>query len=180
MLIDLVIGAFIGMLMLGAYLKVAVAVDAGRRTHREGARLAAGAAALREYLQQRGVSLITSGTAAGFINPFEPSEANLKDAGFMPRYVGTRMPYGGTMTFSVRRSARNDLLGLACDDTPITRAGQPAPDLAAKIMAASEGTGLMTSIANPGVLNGPGMANVASPVAAAAIVCAWAFLPNPT
>lgn len=180
MLIDLVIGAFIGMLMLGAYLKVAVAVNEGRSAHREGARLAAGAAALRAYLQQRGATLISSNTASGFSKPFEPSETELKNAGFMPRYATTRMPSGGTMRFAVRRGTNNDLLGLACDDTPITRAGQPAPDLAAKMMSAAEGTGLMTSIASPTVLNGPGMAGVASPVAGAAMVCAWAFLPNPT
>lgn len=179
MLIDLVIGAFIAMMMLGAYLQVATRVSEGRTAHREGARLAAGAAALHEYLLRRGAGIILNGTAAGFATPYAPSEANLKDAGFMPRYLSMITPYGGTMQFVVRRGIKNDLLGLACDSAAITRAGQPAPDIAAKVVAASEGTGMMTSIVNPGVLNGPGMSNVASPINGAAIVCAWAFLPNP-
>ena len=179
MLIDLVIGAFIAMMMLGAYLQVATKVSEGRTAHREGARLAAGAAALQEYLIQRGASLVNSGTAAGFTTPFAPAAADLKKAGFMPLYLNMTTPYGGNMQFVVRRGIKNDLLGLACDSAPITRAGQPAPDLAARIVAASDGTGMMTSIVNPAVLNGPGMSNVASPIAAAAIVCAWAFLPNP-
>jgi hypothetical protein len=179
MLIDLVIGVFIGMMMLGAYLKVATSISVGRTVHREGARLAAGAAALQKYLVHRGASIVISGTAAGFVKPFVPSDTELKQQGFMPPYLSMKMPFGGTMQFEVRRSANNDLLGLACDRVPILKAGQPAPDLAAKVVAASSGTGLMSSIANPARLNGPGMADVASPFNSPAIVCAWAFLPNP-
>jgi hypothetical protein len=179
MLIDLVIGVFIGMMMLGAYLQVATSISVGRTAHREGARLAAGAAALQKYLIQRGASIVSTGTASGFVKPLEPSDTELKQQGFIPPYLSMTMPFGGTMQFAVQRSANNDLLGLACDSSPLLKAGQPAPDLAAKVMAASSGTGLMSSIANPARLNGPGMADVVSPINSPAIVCAWAFLPNP-
>lgn len=178
-LIDLIFGGYIGMLLMLMILHAIAAIHVGRLAHLEGARLAAGAKALQSLFNNHGATIVASGMADGFATPYAPTTAELKDAGYMPRYLNVALPFGGTMQFTVRRNAENDLIGLACDSKSFTKAGQAAPDIAAKVMAASSGLGLMTSAAGPATLNGAVITNVVSPISGPAVVCAWAFLPDP-
>lgn len=178
-LIDLIFGGFMSMLLMLIILRAIAAVNVGRTAHREGAHLALGARALQTLLYKQGASIVMNGTAAGFTTPYAPTGTELRAAGYLPKFVRTTTPFGGTLQFTVRRSAANDLLGLACESNSVTKRGAPAPDIAAQVMSASGGTGLMTTTVAPAVLNGPGMPNIASPISGPAVVCAWAYLSNP-
>ena len=180
MLLDLIFGGAIAMMMLAMFFQVSVQVDQGRQAHREGVKLAAGAAGLQTYLAAQGSSIVTSGTASGFMDPYRPRIDELQAAGYLPQFVTASTPFGGALAFSVRRGVNNDLMGLACDSSNLTQGGKPSELLAAKVMAAAGGAGLRTSAAAPSVLNGAAFQNVTSPVAGAAIVCAWSFIPNPS
>lgn len=147
---------------------------------REGARLAAGAAALQAYLNKNGASIVNSGSASGFSDPYNPTFAELKGQAYLPSYVLAATPFGGTLTFRVLKGTQNDLTGLACDTANITEGGQPSAPLASEVMLATGGVGMRTSAAAPAVLNGPGFQSIASPISGAAIVCGRAYLPNPT
>ncbi|GAB2881269.1 hypothetical protein GCM10027277_58010 [Pseudoduganella ginsengisoli] len=130
-------------------------------------------------LNKYGKNITTNGTAPGFANALAPSEAELRTAGFLPSFVSTRMPFGGTMIFTVRVGINNTLTGLACGDQSIVdSAGQPNGPIAGQIMHAANGVGLRTTVGTPGLLNGPGFQNIASPVNGPAVVCAWAATPS--
>lgn len=178
-LVDLMLGAAISLVMMLMILHAAVQIGEGRNAHREGERLNQGAAALQSLLEQSGASIINSGSAAGFANVYAPTASELKAAGYLPQYWNPAMPFGGNAQFTVRRGLSNDLLGLVCDSNSLVRRGVAAPDLAAKIVKASQGRGIMTSVVNPSQMNGPGMLNVTAPISGPAIVCAWAYLPSP-
>ncbi|MCU6502315.1 hypothetical protein LPN04_31420 [Rugamonas sp. A1-17] len=178
-LIDLMLGTAVSLMMMLFILHAVNQISVGRNVHREGDRLSRGAAALQAMINNLGSSIVSSGSAAGFANAYTPTEAELKAAGYMPKYLSTTLPFGGVMQFTVQRGPNNDLLGLACDSQSVTMSGKIAPDVAAKIVKATHGAGVMTSQSNPTVMNGPGMLNVASPISGPAVVCAWAYLPNP-
>lgn len=178
-LIDLILGTAVSLLMMLFILQAVTQISVGRNVHREGDRLARGAAALQAMVNNLGASIVNSGSAAGFANAYAPTEGELKTAGFMPKYLSTTLPFGGVMQFTIQRGPNNDLLGLACDSKSVTMSGKIAPDVAVKIVKATHGAGVMTSQGNPTIMNGPGMLNVASPISGPAVVCAWAYLPNP-
>lgn len=179
MLLDLLFGVIVAMGMLLIIAQVNTALNRGRMAHLQGSRLAAGAAALQVMLNKYGTTIATSGTAPGFANALSPSEAELRNAGFLPSFVSTSMPFGGTMIFTVRVGTNKALTGLACGNQSIVdAAGQPAGNIAGQIMHAANGFGLRTTIGTPGTLNGPGFQNIASPINGAAVVCAWSALPS--
>lgn len=178
-LIDLMLGMAVSMLMLLLVVRAVNQIGEGRTAQRQGDRLYQGAIALQTYIERSGLSIIGSGSVAGFSNAYAPSIAELKNAGYLPPFWSPNLPFGGIAQFSVRRGPNNDLLGLVCDTSSLTRSGAVAPDLAAKIAKAAHGRGLMTSQAAPTILNGPGMTNVQAPLNAPAIACAWAYLPAP-
>lgn len=146
---------------------------------REGEILAEGALALDSYLKAHGLSIVNNGTAAGFPSPLQPTVDQLQAAGFLPRFTPARTPFDGTLQFTVRKGAGNDLLGLVCDTQTITNAGDPSPQLAGAVVMAANGAGLRTSVAAPTVLNGPAHAGITSPITGPSVVCAWAYLAKP-
>lgn len=179
MLLDLLFGVIVAMGMLLVVAQISSALNRGRLAHLQGSRLAAGAAALQVMLNKYGASIATKGAAPGFANAMSPSEADLRAAGFLPSFVPTRMPFGGFMTFTVRVGANKTLIGLACGNQSIVdAAGNPAGPIAGQIMHAANGVGLRTTSGTPGVLNGPGFQNLASPINGPAVVCAWAATPS--
>jgi hypothetical protein len=178
-LVEITVSMALGMLCLGAIMAGVSNIIAMSKAAREGAHLAEGVTAMESYLKTHGVSIIVNGTAPGFPNPYQPNSAQLKGNTFLASFVANTTPFGGTLQFTVRRGPRNDLLGLVCDTQTITQSGQPSPQLAAEVLAAAGGTGLRTSIAEPGVLNGPGQAGIISPISGPSIVCAWTYLPSP-
>jgi len=177
-LVEITVSMALGMLCLGAIMAGVSNLIAMSKAAREGEHLAEGVKAMESYLKTNGVSIIVNGTAPGFPSPYQPTTAQLKAGTFLASFVSNTTPFSGTLQFTVRRGPRNDLLGLVCDTQTITQSGQPSPQLAAEVMAAT-GTGLRTSIAEPGVLNGPGQAGIISPINGPSIVCAWAYLPSP-
>lgn len=179
-LVDLMLGTAVSLVMMMGILRATAMVGEGRNAHREGDRLSQGAAALQYLFNNAGSSIITSGSAVGFANVYTPTVNELKAAGYLPQYWNPTLPFGGTAQFTVQRGVGNDLLGLVCDTSSMVRHGVVAPDLAAKVVKASQGTGVMTSQINPGKLNGPGMLNITSPINGPAVVCAWAYLPSPS
>lgn len=178
-LIDLVIGVAIGMLAMIFISNVMAELVAGRAAHKEGGRLAEAAGALQHLLDQHGAEIVANGAVAGFANVFAPTALEMKAMGYLPQYLNTSLPSGGSIQLLVRKNANNDLTGLACDNQPVMRKGTPSAIQAAKIVRAANGYGLMTSPVDPNTLNGPGMQNVLSPISATTIVCAWAYLPSP-
>jgi hypothetical protein len=159
---------------------VTARISLGRQAAREGKKLAVASAGMQTYLQAQGAHIVTSGTAPGFIDVYNPSYEELRAASYLPSYVTASTPFGGSLVFAVRRGAANDLMGLACDTSNITDRGQPSPVLTGQVLEASGGAGLTTNAATPGLLQGPAFQNIASPVNGAAIVCAWTLLPNPS
>lgn len=182
-MIELVIAIFIGMcLVAGLMTKVSWLLSMSK-AKREGAMLAKGKIALDSYLKNYGVSLATNGTAGSFINPFTPSFQDLKTANFLPTYMPAKTAFDGSWKFYVVKGPKNDLLGFVCDTQTITARGVASPALAGEVMLAAGGAGLRTSIANPGILTGPGYpGGIASPLipSTPVTVCAWSYLPNPT
>lgn len=176
MLIDLLFGCALAMGLILAFGEVVVQLQKGRDAHRQGARLSAGAAALEAMLDKHAATLAASGSAPGFANALAPTEAELRNAGFLPAFVSTQMPFGGVMTFAVRVGTNKDLLGLACGSTSVQTMGQPGSRVAGQIMHAANGRGLRTTAATPGRLSGPGFQDIPSPINGAAIVCAWSAL----
>ena len=175
LLLDLLFGVIIAMGMLLVIAQISSALNRGRMAHLQGSRLAAGAAALQAMLDKNAASIATYGTAPGFTNPLSPSETDLRNSGYLPSFVPTHMPFGGTMIFTVRVGVNKTLIGLACGNQSISNAaGQADGPTAGKVMHAANGVGLRTTFGTPGVLNGPGFQNIASPVNGPAIVCAWA------
>ena len=175
LLIDLLFGVIIAMGMLLVVAQVNTALNRGRLAHLHGSRLAAGAAALQAMLDKNAASIATSGTAPGFTNALSPSETDLRNAGYLPSFVPTRLPFGGTMMFTVRVGANKTLIGLACGNQSVVDAGGlAAGPVVGQIMHAANGAGLRTTVGTPGVLNGPAFQNIASPVNGPAVVCAWA------
>ena len=146
---------------------------------REGEILAEAALGLDAYLKMHGLSIVKNGVAPGFPAPLAPTAEQLKAADFLPRYTPLRTPFDGTLQFTIRKGARNDLFGLVCDTQAITHAGEPSPQLAGAVLMATGGAGLRTSIATPSVLNGPAHTGVASPIVGPSVVCAWAYLASP-
>lgn len=178
-LVEMSVSMALGMLCLGMVMVGVSNLIAMSKAGREGSHLAEGVTAMASYLKTHGVSIIVNGTAPGFPNPYQPTGAQLKANTFLASFVSDTTPFGGTMQFTVRRGPRNDLFGLVCDTQTITQSGQPSPQLAAEVMMAAGGTGLRTSIAQPGVLNGPGQTGIISPINGPSIVCAWTYLPSP-
>lgn len=177
-MIELLLAVAAGMFFISAMMiSVSNAVALGK-SKREGAQLALGAKALDSYLSKMGVSIQTNGTAVGFASALNPTAAELKAGFYLPQYLPNTTPFGGTLSFIVRRGPKNDLLGFVCDSQNITERGATSPHLAGEVVSAAGGAGLRTSIANPGELNGAGFTGVASPINGPAIVCAWAYLPN--
>jgi hypothetical protein len=150
------------------------------KTAREGELLAEAALGLDAYLKAHGKTIVLNGTAPGFSNPLQPTLDQLKATDFLPRYTPARTPFDGSLQFTVRKGAKNDLLGLVCDTQTITHAGDPSPQLAGAVVKAANGAGLRTSVGSPGVLNGPAHAGIVSPISGPSVVCAWAYLANPT
>ena len=180
MIIDLIIGVGISLMMLAWLANLAVGFNESRKADRQGTRLAAGASALQSLLNKHGATIVSAGIVPGFANIYAPTAAELRAASFLPTFVGTTLPFGGNMSFVVRKGANNDLLGIACGDTSIMQRDQVAPHLAGLTVASVGGNGLRTSIAVPSQLSGTAFQGIVSPVTGGAIVCAWAFLPNPT
>ncbi|HYD60572.1 MAG TPA: hypothetical protein VEC35_09470 [Noviherbaspirillum sp.] len=179
-LVDLMSAASVAYLMLGLFIWVVGYADFARSANREGQFLAKAAAGLQNYLDARGRQIVVNGTTAGFADPYNPTLAELRAAGFMPPNSLAATPNGGTLVFTVRRGLGNDLLGLVCDNQNIRHRGQPSETKAAYVVAAAGGTGLRTRPANTGTLFGTAFqGGITSPVAGAAIVCAWAAVPNP-
>jgi hypothetical protein len=178
MIIDLIIGCALAMVMLLVIASVSSELERGRKAHLQGSRLAAGAAALEAMLEKHGASIAATGSAPGFTSATSPSEADLRSNGFLPSFVSTQMPLGGTMTFFVRVGANKDLLGLACGNRSVITMGEPGSRVAGQIMHAANGLGLRTNVGTPGILNGPGFQGIASPINGPAIICAWAALPT--
>lgn len=178
-MIELTIAVMIGMLFMSMMMTAISNVVALGKAKRAGAQLAAGAAALDSYLRVHGESIARYGTASGFTDPFTPTVTALKNGAYLAGYVPSTTPFGGALTFVVRKGTKNDLFGLVCDTQSVMQRGVASPYLAGEVVMAAQGTGLRTSIANPGQLNGPGFANVASPISGPAIVCAWAYRANP-
>jgi len=178
-MIELMIAATAGIFFMSMLMTAISNLAALGKAKREGAQLAAGAAALDSYLKTHGVSIVKNGTAPGFVDPYRPTVTDLKKGFYLPSYVSPTTAFGGALSFVVRKGPRNDLFGLVCDTQNITERGQPSPQLAGEVVMAANGSGLRTSIAGPGTLNGPGFAGVPSPISGPAIVCAWAYLANP-
>lgn len=179
-IVDLIIGVGITLMMLVWMAQLSVAFNESRKADRQGTRLAAGANALQDLFNKHGATIASAGVVPGFANIYAPTAIELRTASFLPTFVGTSMPYGGNMSFVVRKGANNDLLGIVCGDGNITKHDQPAPHLAGLIERFIGGNGLRTSIAFPSQLSGVAFQDIVSPVSGSAIVCAWAFLPNPT
>lgn len=178
MVIDLIIGCAFAMGMLLVIASINLELNRGRLAHLQGSRLAAGAAALEALFEKHGATIAATGSAPGFSSATSPSETDLRNNGFLPSFVSTQMPFGGTMTFHVRIGANRDLLGLACGNTSVVTGNIPGGRVAGQIMHAANGLGLRTSIGTPGILNGPGFQNIPSPINGPAIVCAWTALPT--
>jgi hypothetical protein len=178
-LVEITVAMALGMLCLGAIMSGVSNLISMSKAAREGSHLAEGVTAMDSYLKTNGASIVVNGTAPGFPNPYQPTAAQLKAGTFLASFISDTTPFGGTLQFTVRRGPRNDLLGLVCDTQTITQSGQPSPQLAAEVVMAANGAGLRTSIAEPGVLNGPGQVGIVSPVNGPSIVCAWAYLPTP-
>lgn len=153
-------------------------VMALHRAGREGQGLTRGAAALHSYLKLHGVAIVTGSGVDGFVDPYRPTMAELKAKTFLPSFMPNITAFGGTFNFTVRRGAQNDLLGLVCDTVSITEGGVVSPQMAGQVIAAAKG-GLRTSIADPNTLNGAAFTSIPSPINGPAIVCAWAYVPNP-
>lgn len=178
-LVEMTVSMALGMLCLGAIMMGASNLIFMSKAAREGSHLAEGVTAMDSYLRTNGRSIIVNGTAPGFPNPYQPTAAQLKAGNFLSSFVSNATPFDGALQFTVRHGTGNDLLGLVCDTQTITQSGQPSPQLAAEVVMAAKGTGLRTSIAQPGVLNGPGQVGIVSPINGPSIVCAWAYLPAP-
>jgi type II secretory pathway pseudopilin PulG len=178
-LIELTIAVMAGIMLMSMMMTAISNVVALGKAKREGEQLAAGAAALDSYLRTHGESIARNGTAPGFADPLHPTFEALRGGAYLASFVPSTTPFGGTLSFMVRKGAKSDLLGLVCDTQNINERGLASPYLASEVMMASNGTGLRTSIANPAQLNGPGFTGVASPINGPAIVCAWAYRANP-
>lgn len=178
-LVDLIIGVSLTMMMLAWLAKLSVGFNESRMADRQGTRLAAGANALQNLFNKHGATIASSGIVPGFSNIYAPTAEELRATSFLPTFVGTSMPFGGNMTFVVRKGANNDLMGIVCGDTSIALRGEPAPHIAGVVVASTGGSGMRTSIAVPSELNGTTFQGIVSPVTGPAVVCAWAFLPNP-
>lgn len=179
--IDVLIACAIGMMMMSVLNVMASRIKQGRVIQITADRLAVGAKSLQAYLNSQGTSIITTGSAPGFVNALTPTPAELTAKNFAPAYLNTMLPLnGGAMTFIIYRRANLDLVGLACNNKNLYLHGIPDAQLTTKVVAATGGNGMRTSIAAPGILNGIGLKNVNSPITGPSIVCAYAYYSNPT
>lgn len=178
-MLELMIAVAASIMLMSALMSALANVIALGKAKREGAMLADGAAALDSYLKTQGVLIVNSGIPVGFIDPLNPTYAQLKAGSYLPSFAPPTSAFGGTWTFTIRKGVKNDLFGLVCDTQNITEAGAPSPQLAGEVVMAANGSGLRTSIVGPTTLNGPGFTGIASPINGPAIVCAWAYLANP-
>lgn len=176
------VGLMITVIATGLIMSLVMSAVSGTatlgRAKREGDQLAAAANGLQSYLDTLGASIIQTGTASGFADAYHPTYSELKAKTYLFSFTPPATPFGGTLSFTIIKGAKNDLLGLACDTANVTENGQPSPRLAGEVASAAAG-GLRTSISNPTVLSGANFPSVPSPIAGPAIVCAWAYLANP-
>jgi hypothetical protein len=180
MLLDLIIGAAVAIMIMSVLIQASTQIAIGHRVHREGYKLAVSSTALQNYLNAKGELIINTGSASGFANAYSPQLEELQAAGYMPTFITARTPFGGTLTFIVRRGVQNDLMALACDNQNVTYGSQASEYIAAKVVSAAGGNGLKTNSSSPTILNGPSFTGIVSPISGDAIVCTWAFLPRPS
>lgn len=179
-MVELIVAVTIGMFAMSAFFETISRLTALDKAKREAAQLSYGAAALQSMLKNHGANIIKTGTASGFVNPLKPTFSELKAGRYLPPFAKQTSAFNGSLDFTIRRGAKNDLFGLVCDTQSITERGAPATWLASEVMMAADGLGLRTSIATPTTLSGQAFSGVLSPITGPAVVCAWAYVGAPT